>query len=38
MVNRNDNWDADYGRNRNARRGPTGDYAPGESGFVRGYD
>jgi len=38
MVNRNDNWDADYGRNRNARRSPTGDYAPGESGFVRGYD
>ncbi|WP_168801003.1 BON domain-containing protein [Peteryoungia ipomoeae] len=38
MVNRNDNWDGDYGRNRNARRGPTGDYGPGDSGFVRGYD
>lgn len=37
MVNRSDNWDADNGRDRNARRGPTGDYSPGESGFVRGY-
>ncbi len=37
MVNRNDNWDAGDGRNRNTRRSPTGDYGPGDSGFVRGY-
>lgn len=37
MANRNDNWDAGDGRNRTPRRGPSGDYAPGESGFVRGY-
>lgn len=37
MVNRNDNWDAENGRNRNARHGPSGDYGPGDSGFVRGY-
>lgn len=39
MVNRNDNWDAGDGRNRNrnTRHSPTGDYGPGDSGFVRGY-
>lgn len=37
MVNRNDNWDAGDGRNRNTRRSPTGDYGPGDSGFVGGY-
>lgn len=37
MVNRNNNWDYENAQNRAGRRGPTGDYGPGDSGFVRGY-
>ncbi len=37
MVNRNNNWDNEQPRGERQRRGPTGDYRPGDSGFVRGY-
>ena len=37
MVNRNYNWDNEQPRGEDHRRGPTGNYGPGESGFVRGY-
>lgn len=37
MVNRYDTENRGYGRYSGERNRPTGDYGPGDSGFVRGY-
>ncbi|THV11688.1 BON domain-containing protein [Rhizobium rhizophilum] len=37
MVDRNNNWDHENFHGERQRRGPTGDYRPGDSGFVRDH-